>query len=115
MEPFKKASEYQNYFQSMLVREHTKRKWLHKYLAEQFDRLNHLTSLISEETFWQVFPEILGIDARINLLMELAPFEEFSNEEIIRIVEKDYQNYFKELCGYDLKTKTNPSMIFTIQ
>lgn len=78
-------------------------KGLSDCLGKQFYRLEYLIKLISPETFWAVFPEILGIDAQINLLMELVSLEVFSNEEIIRIVEKDYRYYFKELCGYDLK------------
>lgn len=87
---------------------------LTNYLNAQFQNLNKLIEEISKETFWQVFPEVLGIDAKLNLLAELISFEDFSNEEIIRITENDYTDYFKELCGYDLKTKDKPSMIFQI-
>lgn len=57
---------------------------------------------------------VLGIDAKLTLITELIPFDGFTNEEIIRIVENDYQDYFKELCGYDLKMIDKPSMIFHI-
>ncbi|HAZ1244834.1 TPA: hypothetical protein J0V22_002711 [Enterococcus faecium] len=78
------------------------------YLDSQVEKLNQLIEGISHETFWQVFPKILGIDAKLTLLTELMPFEDFSNEEIIRIVENDYRDYFKELCGYDLRMKEKP-------
>lgn len=84
------------------------------YLNTQFQKINQLTEIISTKTFWEIIPEILGIDAKLTLLTELIPFEDFSNEEIIRLVENDYRFYFKELCGYDLKAKDKPSMIFNI-
>lgn len=69
---------------------------------------------ISDETFWQVFPEILGIDAKVTLVIELLNYKEFSDEEIIRIAENDYATYFKELCGYNLKIETKHSIVFNI-
>lgn len=64
--------------------------------------------------FGMFFLKYLGIDAKLTLLIELVSFENFSNKDIIRIVEDDYKNYFKELCGYDLKIKPKPSMIFNV-
>lgn len=77
-------------------------------------KLEQLTAKISQKTFWKIFPEILGVDAKLALLVELLLFDDFTNKEIIQIIESDYKNYFKELCGYDLKTKIEPSMVFTI-
>ncbi|MFP8918513.1 DUF7006 family protein [Enterococcus innesii] len=113
MKPFTTVNEYKLFFENGIGTE--QRKGLADYLDKQFYRLEYLIKMISPETFWAVFPEILGVDARINLLMELVAFEDFSNEEIIRIVESDYQYYHKELCGYDLKTRTQPSMMFTVR
>ncbi|WP_441316288.1 DUF7006 family protein, partial [Enterococcus sp. PF-3] len=45
---------------------------------------------------------------------ELIVFDDFSNEDIIRIVENDYRTYFKELCGYDLSMDPKHSMIFNV-
>lgn len=106
--------EYIKQFQEALDQAGSERTTLTTYLDSQFKQLDQLIECISQETFWQVFPEILGVDSKLNLLTELMPFEDFSNEEIIRIVENDYKDYFKELCGYDLKTKDKPSMIFHI-
>lgn len=103
-----------NQFQQSVDKAGQERIVLKIYLNKQFQKLNQLIETISTETFWQVFPEILGIDAKLTLLTELIPFEDFSNEEIIRIVENDYQDYFKELCGYDLKMKDKYSMIFNL-
>lgn len=107
--------EYIDYFKENLASERKKSKELDAYLTKQFYHLEQLTNTISQETFWQLFPEILGIDAKLNLICELMPFEDFSNDEIIRLAENDYRDYFKELCGYDLKSETKHSMVFNIR
>lgn len=89
-------------------------KELNDYIDEQFKQLEQLIAKISEENFWHVFPKVLGIDAKLVLLTELIRFEDFSTGEIIRIVEHDYRTYFKELCGYDLKTETRHSIVFNV-
>ena len=114
MNQLKTKTDYIKQFQAALDQAGSERTILTTYLASQCKQLDQLIECISQETFWQVFPEILGVDAKLSLLTELMPFEDFSNEEIIRIVENDYKDYFKELCGYDLKTKDKPSMIFHI-
>lgn len=114
MTQLKAKSDYINQFQAALDQAEPEQKKLTTYLDSQVQELDQLIESISQETFWQVFPEILGIDAKLMLLTELIPFEDFSNEEIIRIVENDYKDYFKELCGYDLKMKEKPSMIFHV-
>ncbi|MDB1690137.1 DUF7006 family protein [Enterococcus casseliflavus] len=114
MTKWKTKNDYFNQFQAALVQSGSERTPLTTYLNTQCEKLDQLIESISQETFWQVFPEVLGVDAKLNLLTELIPFDDFSNEEIIRIIENDYQDYFKELCGYDLKTKDKPSMIFNI-
>lgn len=114
MTKWKTKNDYFNQFQAALVQSGSERTPLTTYLNTQYEKLDQLIESISQETFWQVFPEVLGVDAKLNLLTELIPFDDFSNEEIIRIIENDYQDYFKELCGYDLKTKDKPSMIFNI-
>lgn len=106
--------EYRRIFQKKLARSGSDRANLRPYLENQLQQMNQLTVSISNETFWQVFPKILGIDAKLNLLVELIQFDDFSNNEIVRVIEKDYKNYFKELCGYDLKMKTKPSIIFQV-
>lgn len=87
---------------------------LEDYIEEQFNQLNQIVASISEKNFWQLIPKILGIDAKFVLITELIRFDEFPAGEIIRIVESDYRTYFKELCGYDLKTETKHSMVFNV-
>lgn len=112
MMQLKTKDDYIKQFQTAIDQAEPERTTLTTYLDGQVEKLNQLIESISQETFWQKFPEILGIDAKLMLLTELMPFEDFSNEEIIRIVENDYRDYFKELCGYDLKMKDKPSIIF---
>ncbi|MFS1021056.1 hypothetical protein ACFC9N_17390 [Enterococcus casseliflavus] len=38
------------------------------YFNTQCQKLNQLIESISQETFWQVFSEILGIDAKLTSL-----------------------------------------------
>lgn len=48
------------------------------------------------------------------IVSELISFDDFSSEDIIRIVENDYRTYFQELCGYDLSMDPKHSMIFNV-
>ncbi|WP_429947955.1 DUF7006 family protein [Enterococcus sp. DIV1297f] len=90
-------------------------KDLEVYVTTQVQRLDTLLEDITQKNFWQRWPAILGIDAKLSLVTELVHFEDFSSEEIIRMAETDYQTYFKELCGYDLSMETKHSMIFNVQ
>lgn len=111
---FRTKQEYSEYFSAAIVEVCKDSNDITEYLNILLDRLSQLIESINQDTFWILIPEILGIDAKLNLLVELSTFEDFSKDEIIRIIENDYKNYFKELCGYDLNTKTRPSMIFNI-
>jgi len=84
------------------------------YFNEQRKRMQNLIKRINPKSFWHVLPEVLGIDAKLMLLIELIGFEDFPTQEILRIVEEDYLFYFKELCGYDLSMETRPSIIFNV-
>ena len=108
---FETKKDYIDQFKTRITRDN---KELKTYFNNQVTHLNQLTQAISQDTFWQLFPKILGIDAKLALLTELIQFEEFSNEEILRIVETDYRSYFKELCGYDLITEPKHSIIFNV-
>lgn len=89
-------------------------KDLEVYATTQVQRLDILLEDLTQKNFWQRWPEILGIDAKLSIVTELVHFEDFSSEEIIRMAETDYQTYFKELCGYDLSMETKHSMIFNV-
>ena len=108
---FKTKKEYTDHFKTIITREN---KELTAYFNNQVTHLNQLIQMISQETFWQILPKILGIDAKLTLLTELLQFDEFSTDEIVRIVETDYRSYFKELCGYDLITEPKHSIIFNV-
>ncbi|MGG5325640.1 hypothetical protein IGJ62_003330 [Enterococcus pernyi] len=73
-----------------------------------------MTSTISPDNFWEDFPKILGIDAKLTLIMELFQFQELSTKEILRIVETDYRTYFKEFCRNELSAKNNYSLVFNV-
>lgn len=107
-------NDYIKYFKETLDKAKSERIELKTYLNIEFQKLDKLIESISPENFWQVFPEILGVDAKLMLLTELMSYDDLSNEDIIRIVENDYQNYFKDLCLYDLKMKGKPSIIFHV-
>lgn len=111
---FKNRDEYTYYFQESLKGRKAPIKELESYLEKQLSKLDLLIQAISPETFWEVFPILLGIDSKLILLSELIQLEDISQIEIIRLVESDYQTYFKELCGYDLTMKTGHSMVFNI-
>lgn len=111
---FATKKEYVNYFQKEIDRLPREKDTLEDYLEKQVERLNQLIEAISKETFWEVIPQILGIDAKLGLLVDLSRYEEFSDNDIIRIIESDYKNYFKELCGYDLSMETKNSIVFNV-
>lgn len=111
---FTTKKEYTDYFWQELGDSCADEIELQEYIDQQFVRLVELTDNISKTSFWQDFPEILGLDAKLNLLVELCKIHEFTSADIIRITENDYRTYFKELCGYDLSMKTKNSMIFNI-
>ncbi|WP_429975002.1 DUF7006 family protein [Enterococcus sp. DIV0840c] len=114
MEFFTTREDYIKGFTKILAESDREALVLEAYLDKQLDRLDILLSHISKHNFFEVLPEILGIDSRLVLLIEMIKFDDFSSESIIEIIEKDYVSYVKELCGYDLKTKTKHSLIFNI-
>ncbi len=69
------------------------------YLDSQVEKLDQLIEGISHETFWQVFPKILGIDAKLTLLTELMPFEDFSNEETSGLLRMIIEIILKSCVG----------------
>lgn len=103
---------YQKGFHDFFDELNKERKQLKKYIEKQFNQLDHVVEQISKENFWSLFPEIIGIDARLSLITELMKWNDFSDEEIIKIVETDYPHYFKELCGYNLNSDVKHSLFF---
>jgi hypothetical protein len=111
---FTTREDYINGFTQVLTETKRDTQDLKVYVETQIQRLDSLLDGMTQETFWQRWPEILGIDAKLSLVTELVNIEDFSSEEIIRITETDYRTYFKELCGYDLSMETKHSMIFNL-
>lgn len=105
---------YIKQFEKRILKQRQVSQKIKNYLYSQFLQLNRLVDGISKDNFWECSPVILGIDAKLLLLTELMSFEGFSDDEIIRIVEHDYRNYFKELCGYDLSKEIKESLVFNV-
>lgn len=85
------------------------------YINNLFQQLDGFIENISKESFWDIFPRVLGVDAKLMLLSELIKLDNLATDEIIRLTEKDYLHYLKELCGYNLNEKTNYSLVFNIK
>ncbi|MFT0132637.1 DUF7006 family protein, partial [Candidatus Enterenecus avicola] len=115
MTVFTSKKEYIEKFQEKLAGSLRANGALAHYVAKQLDQLNCLVQDISQDTFWERIPVILGIDAKLVLITDLMRFDDFTDEEIIRIVEQDYHYYFKELCGYTLGMEAKHSLIFNIK
>lgn len=91
---------------------------IERYVALQVKRLQDLMRNLAGTSFWEEIPVILGIDSKLVLLRELlVTIEdfEFTDEEVLNMVENDYRYYNKELCGYNLNDVTSHSLIFKIE
>ncbi|BBM16335.1 hypothetical protein ABVF54_11780 [Enterococcus mundtii] len=117
MNPSLTKDEYMRQFQENTPQDKRKSEELNVYLAQQFEQLDQLTSTISPENFWENLPIVLGIDAKLSLITELIHYDynKLPINEILRIVEKDYRTYFKELCGNNLSTNNYYSMVYNLK
>ncbi|SFE57283.1 hypothetical protein SAMN04487887_11723 [Enterococcus casseliflavus] len=106
--------DYTEHFKSVILKSDRKTRYFDKYVNKQFCLLTDLIEQISSENFWEIFPIILGIDAKLSILIEIIPIEDIESKEILKIVEKDYKTYSKELCGFDLSDKAPHSLIFNV-
>ncbi|WP_373193620.1 hypothetical protein [Enterococcus sp. RIT-PI-f] len=114
MSVFTTKEEYIHRFKEILDIKVKNSKTIQDYLNLQFEMIDSISEKIDQESFWELLPAIIGIDAKLLLIIELLSFEDFSDDEIIRIVESDYRNYFKELCGYDLSMIARHSIVFNV-
>ncbi|NBA62620.1 DUF7006 family protein [Enterococcus mundtii] len=116
MKPPLTKDEYMRQFQESIPQDKRKSEELNAYLAQQFEQLDHLTCTVSPDNFWENLPRILGIDAKLTLLAELISYDYniIPIKEMIRMVETDYRTYFKELCGNNLSTTNNYSMVCNV-
>lgn len=88
------------------------------YIENQVQKLKELIEALTSANFWIDIPIIMGIDSKLVLLREVIITIEdfdFSDEEVLKIVEQDYPYYNKELCGYKLNDVTSHSLIFKIK
>lgn len=73
---------------------------------------------INGDNFFEHHAEILGLDARLQILFSLVPKEEnqiwgyLTEEEILELSRKDYPYYMAELCGICLGNSTPNSLHF---
>lgn len=102
------------YFNFEKIKKGIEREKLEVYCEKHLTEFGQLIESISKDNFWEVLPKILGLDAKMNLVLELSRFDDFSADEIIRITENDYKTYFKEICGYDLSVEKKNSIVFNV-
>ncbi len=116
MPPVTTLEDYKALFEPTLVKieKETLEPQLTAFLEKQFDQLEDYLKRLPTESFWTILPYILGIDAKLALLIELIHLDEFDTSEILRIIETDYKTYTKELCGYDLSMEPPHSLIFHV-
>ncbi|UOO46386.1 hypothetical protein LLW22_04095 [Enterococcus casseliflavus] len=112
MESVVKKAEYLQYFRQMLFKLNKDTRELEDYLNYQLEQLDKLIEEVTCENFWKTIHEVIGVDAKLFLTIELIKLDELSIEEIIRITEQDYRNFYKELCGYDLSKDKGVSIVF---
>lgn len=92
---------------------------IESYYNQLIKDFEQLIEELNTETFWEIFPKVLGIDARLALLNELIELLQAEDlaidpKDLVALIEKDYKFYTKELCGYNLNSKTNCSLIFQV-
>lgn len=112
------SEEYIHRFDIDLNRLESNHCLLYQYFHQQVALLDQLLGQLTKENFWVLIPSILGIDSKLVLLNELiVSFEDFdfSDAEIKAMIEEDYVNYNKELCGYNLGEATQHSLIFNVE
>ena len=110
-------SEYINEFQ-FEEKKMSAHPLIKNYIEDQVRKLQELIESLTAANFWIDIQLILGIDSKLVLLRELIVTIEdfdFTDEEVLKIVEQDYTCYNKELCGYQLNDVTSHSIIFKIK
>jgi hypothetical protein len=88
------------------------------FIDEQIQKMDLTIKMISSNNFWELYSVILGIDSKLVLVKELlGSIDEFdlSDKEVIKMVERDYYYYNKELCGYRIDDTNQNSLIFNIK
>lgn len=73
---------------------------------------------INGKNFFERHAEILGLDARLQIIFSLLPeesndsFNFLTEEEILELSRKDYPYYMRELCGFSSRQSVPHSLHF---
>lgn len=92
----------------------TKMVKLLEYIRGLKKNLEELITKISNQNFWNTLPKILGIDAKLSLIEEFSE-EQFSETELINLVERDFMKINQENFGYKLNEEPPKSIIFFVE
>lgn len=111
---FRTRDDYVRGFQAELNQTRKQTEEVTVYIHHQLRQLDYLVESISKENFWEVLPQVIGIDAKLMMISDLMELDNLSMKEVIRITENEYHYYLKELCGYSLTTSTKHSIVFNI-
>ncbi|MGC5455862.1 DUF7006 family protein [Enterococcus faecium] len=78
--------------------------------------INQLVVSVNEKNFFFVMSNMLGIDAKLQILSFFLEEQDetISEREIMSICENDYKSYFKEICGYNLMETSPNSLHFFV-
>ena len=118
-EIFKNSEDYFNYFeqeQKILESEHCFPKVILE-IKSICERLKDKINKINGYSFFTDISEILGYDARLQILIQLCEAGEEANlteDEIITISRTDYPSFVKELCGYHTNETPLHSLCFSV-
>lgn len=108
---------FRNRFSELKKQLKSKKRWLiYEYVLSLEKNLSSLLTSVSEKNFWYIFPKILGIDAKVNLLESLINLSTdfcLSEEELIQLVESDYRQINKE--NYVFGEESSKSIIFCVE
>lgn len=117
---FKKEQEYFTYFSTNMYRYFilNEERLIAREILIICNEMKRRIENISKENFFEELSYILGLDARLQIILELAEIlpdsNLFSEEEIISISKKDYPSYLKELVGISYKDSSPHSLFFSI-
>lgn len=65
----------------------------------------------NSENFWETVKKLIAIDSKFILVSDLLKYD-FTDMDILNLVEKDYYSLNKELCGYNLNQIPHNSIFF---
>lgn len=87
-------------------------------LQDVCDELKLKIEHITKENFFEELSAILGLDARLQIILELISFSSYeiclSEEEIIKISRSDYRFFLKDLIGVSKDKSVPHSLLFSV-